>query len=248
MSNDFQNSKTLAKAVKDVSGDPKLVARPYSRFEPDGTIWWLIPSTECPAYKYGKLFFETKGTDIFCGYNAEKGVSAGNGFHLNKFIMDSNWIWNEFMASLVNKDVETITALRKMVSKALEHYLVISVSFVPLADDDDSGWVENKNDFKSSQVEFKIDRNLDLKCLREKTETNKNQKEVADFIFGLQNETNLSALASKINEAESAIFRWFWVDIFFGVYVPIAEGRISVADLWEDYLEPWELWLRKGNE
>ena len=36
----------------------QLFERPWNFYEPDNTAWWLIPSTEWPAYRHGKFFFD----------------------------------------------------------------------------------------------------------------------------------------------------------------------------------------------
>jgi len=35
-----------------------LVARPWNMYEPDTTTWWLVPSSDWPAYKHGKFHFD----------------------------------------------------------------------------------------------------------------------------------------------------------------------------------------------
>ena len=34
-----------------------LTARPWNLYAAADTFWWLVPSTEWPAYRYGKLAF-----------------------------------------------------------------------------------------------------------------------------------------------------------------------------------------------
>lgn len=82
------------------SGVPlELTARPWNRFEPLNTEWWLIPSTEWPAYRHGKFFFKTrnKDRDLYCGLFVEKGLdpSIAVAFPTGKrLVMDNTWTWH----------------------------------------------------------------------------------------------------------------------------------------------------------
>ena len=79
----FPNIQAAATAVqrfhKDAYVDVALTARPYNRFEPLNTTWWLIPSTQWPAYHLPKICF-------YRGYTAEGenllsvGLEAEKGF------------------------------------------------------------------------------------------------------------------------------------------------------------------------
>jgi hypothetical protein len=68
------NPRLLASAVQEVVAG--LTPRPWNRFDPDETLWWLVPSTEWPAYHHGKLVFSNERApagEIFAGLNVEKG-------------------------------------------------------------------------------------------------------------------------------------------------------------------------------
>jgi hypothetical protein len=58
---------------------PGLVARPWNIYEPETSLWWLVPSSDWPAYKYGKLFFDwadQRRKSIWVGFHSEKGTKA----------------------------------------------------------------------------------------------------------------------------------------------------------------------------
>jgi len=44
----------MLKAIKN-RGYEGFTARPWNYFKPDTTIWWLVPSTDWPSYKHGKI-------------------------------------------------------------------------------------------------------------------------------------------------------------------------------------------------
>ena len=53
-----------------------LTARPYNRFEPENTTWWLVPTTDWPAYRLPKILISKEKNDenlYHIGLYAEKG-------------------------------------------------------------------------------------------------------------------------------------------------------------------------------
>lgn len=81
-----------------------LTERPWNRFEPEDTLWWLVPSPDWPAHRYSKFFFEwdeeNRGS-FFCGVNVEKGVDRKlKGLTKAANIMDEDWAWHSFIADL----------------------------------------------------------------------------------------------------------------------------------------------------
>src|SRR5260370_40373690 len=56
-----------------------MVASPWKMNEPETSLWWLVPSSESPAYKYGKLFFDWAGSErkrMWVGFHSEKGLDT----------------------------------------------------------------------------------------------------------------------------------------------------------------------------
>ena len=78
-----------------------LTARPFNRFEPADSIWWLVPSAEWPAFKYSKLFVNPlSATNKYeVGLYLEKGHSSnillveGNKPSNRAQVMDNDWEW-----------------------------------------------------------------------------------------------------------------------------------------------------------
>lgn len=74
--------RELCDDVKDVCAGEfnTLTARPWNRFEPDASLWWLVPSTDWPAYRYGKLYFDWLDKNDFsvmsCGLHVERGARS----------------------------------------------------------------------------------------------------------------------------------------------------------------------------
>jgi len=66
----YNSPRQTCYAVKETAQGQfeKLVARPWNIYEPDTTMWWLVPSNDWPAYKHGKLYFNGPAmTGSICG-------------------------------------------------------------------------------------------------------------------------------------------------------------------------------------
>jgi hypothetical protein len=57
----FRNIQEMARAVRESAElleGRRYSPRPWNRFEPVNTDWWIVPSTDWPAYRYGKGMFK----------------------------------------------------------------------------------------------------------------------------------------------------------------------------------------------
>jgi hypothetical protein len=52
----IETARDLAYAVK-AQHRPELTPRPWQHQAPDDTLWWLVPSSDWPAYRHGKFVF-----------------------------------------------------------------------------------------------------------------------------------------------------------------------------------------------
>jgi len=248
MSDIFNNARILADEVKrSITTGIDLIARPANRFKPDDTLWWLVPSTEFPAYKYGKIFFEKKEKGMFCGFQIEKGVSTDNETHLPSLQINRDWLWNEFMEALRNGDS---SILKNLAPKKFKSYLVVSAGIVPAFDNTHPEMSENfKDTFVSSKIEYEIDKNLELHFKEEEFKPNDKQEKIAEYFKNkLKEETDISKLATKVSNGDMPDFNWSWIDVYFGTYIPVEQNDMTVAELWRDYLEQWVLWLKKHED
>jgi hypothetical protein len=95
-----------------------LSARPWNRFEPANSLWWIVPATDWPAFRHGKLYFDWTSPDhsaISCGLHVEKGLnrsiqSAYPSKKGSQYIMGSDWVWHRFLRDLENGTVPTALA------------------------------------------------------------------------------------------------------------------------------------------
>lgn len=91
---------------EDRLGKGVMTARPWNRFEPENSLWWLVPDTGWPAYRHAKFYFAQSENDsdlLEVGLHVEKGLGAGvkdaypgRGASL---IMDRDWCWHRLISS-----------------------------------------------------------------------------------------------------------------------------------------------------
>lgn len=105
----FNNTMTAAQVFSDAltsSSEKKIFTpRPWNRFKPEDTTWWVVPSTKWPAYKYGKYIFFSEGNVINFGINIEKGFGLSSCKAYPKLkdkglVVDPNWAWNDLISDL----------------------------------------------------------------------------------------------------------------------------------------------------
>lgn len=82
-----------------------LTARPHNMYDPDRTIWWLVPSTDWPAYRHAKLFFDWQNDDrdnLWAGAYVEKGLdpSVEEFAQKKSWVMRPGWAWHDLIRRL----------------------------------------------------------------------------------------------------------------------------------------------------
>lgn|GEM_PF-5545308 len=94
------NAQQFAAKLNDTL-DGGLTLRPFNRYGPTDTTWWMVPSNEWPAFKYSKLFVNPlSATNKYeVGLYLEKGHSSnillveGNKPSNRAQVMDNDWEW-----------------------------------------------------------------------------------------------------------------------------------------------------------
>jgi len=85
---------------------PKLHLLPYNRFNLAGeNTWWLSPSSENPAYAFGKFFCSNaeghcEAGHVRCGLHVEKGIEQEAENPSQK--MRADWEWHRFVTALTS--------------------------------------------------------------------------------------------------------------------------------------------------
>jgi hypothetical protein len=224
----------------------KLVARPWNMYEPDTTVWWLIPSTEWPAYKYGKVHFswgDASEKSIFMSLYFEKGLSAlvssvypcAKG---SRYIMEEDWSWYRLIRDLENGLLgQQVTQLASNLSSPIE--LVINGGYVQNPCDRSFDPYAPKD--SSDEYRFIVDAQSQQLILKG-----------SDTKGGL---LNTLARAKTFDDIPS-ILRffdsngWLWINFHFGIQVGVQNTNEvtektnlwNATDCWNNFLchlSPW---------
>lgn len=229
----FPNVQALAyelhQSAEMVEGRP-FTARPYNRFDPVDTIWWLVPDTDWPAYRYGKAVLSPYldgGAAILAGLHVEKGyheVAAAfrPDLHKRGMILSKTWAWHtKFLPSL---DDGLLAGAAQAVAAALHTPVLLSVVVSSLPDDaGDADWSmrfeqpddEDCRPHELGSVLYQMEgsqlRKLDEHCIKAKTA----------FFARCASLADLSAVLGH------ADVRWMWVDIYLGIRLSLARAAAS---------------------
>jgi hypothetical protein len=219
----------------------KFTARPYNRYAPENSLWWLIPEADWPAYKYGKVTIsEERSGELFCGINIEKAIgyeaaACYQSKRAQKLIMDSEWCWYDFL-----KDLEGGGIARAMdIIQGNTNGLILHFSLSGHIIDDPALFDPYSESGYGDQIIWDYD-NGNLTTITQPK----------NFFYPLKNIEKMSDLAEaliKINELS-----WLWIDFYAGV---IIENHATPESdkikhyyngykLWQEIIEPWEAWFK----
>ncbi len=93
---------------KDYKG---FTARPWNRFRPEETKWWLVPTTAWPSYGKEKICFWRQGKYLYGGFNVEKGIEVSSEdikCDAKNVLMTESWQWNDFIADCTSGEIDTM--------------------------------------------------------------------------------------------------------------------------------------------
>jgi hypothetical protein len=90
----FQSAEQACKAVQKKTA--KITARAFDRFHQHCSEWWLIPGTDWPAHRRGKVYFSCGDdpSEMFIAFHVEKGVGQSG---KDQEVMKADWMWNQFL-------------------------------------------------------------------------------------------------------------------------------------------------------
>jgi len=230
---------TLHRWIKRSGVPLELTARPWNRFEPLNTEWWLIPSTEWPAYRHGKFFFKAHNDnrDLYCGLFVEKGLdpSIAAAFPTGKrLVMDNTWTWHRLLAE-IESGIMDAALLETTEHCHFPLHLVIDGGFV----EDPGSYDPYAPPMDWNYVTFESDGTT----LQHKAST-------GDQFAHLSTCRDLMELARAIRGIPH--LEWTWIDFHVGVELEMAPlerdaGRTSNAwdasALWHECLAPWRSWV-----
>lgn len=204
------------------------------------SLWWLVPSTDWPAYRYGKLGFSLAkdvprkdllglndgvlaSDQLFAGFNVEKGygleaaeVKASLKRKPAQFV-DPRWLWFELIGDGAQRFSETLS---RAASKA-DIYLYVVSSYVHDR--------ESQEHAEHDAVMFK--------CTVAGLEPTLHRLPVG-VLSGAEKSSTFMALAARLQQVDN----YHWVDIYAGTHVP--KGEVDLVDLHGRVLSYFDAWLR----
>lgn len=199
--------------------DAKLTKRPWDRFRPDATGWYLVPSTNVTYYKYGKLYFskEKDASDsIACGMFFEKGLGKSleivySTKQAKPLMMDNTWFWHKF----ISEGLKDSFSLKNIEVNALPRSLKVKI---------EGGYVTEPNSFDPYKMRMlKWDRYIfDYTIDKDLFSVSESQRE--SFVLKLHNIKSFSDFISSLKELEKD--EWLWLNIF--IYT---ELRTNISDI-----------------
>ncbi|MFZ1754336.1 MAG: hypothetical protein WBO46_16450 [Caldilineaceae bacterium] len=243
----FPNMQSLAHAVKHTAElmDRRLTVRPWNLYEAENADWYFNPTTDWPAFRYGKGVLRRGGnnpglqkSDLFSCFFVERGPAAkvmGAFPNLQKrgYITDSRWLWSSFMAAM---EVRGLHSIIDQVTKAsgLPVLLEIAVSIVTDAGfDEQVGRTWTRDGF----VRFTI----------EEGELTLLESNIGNFLRTVSQTTRLESIPGALQQSN---LDWVWIDLYIGVELGLQAHPIQSlpiwndADVWKRTLRPWLDWIR----
>lgn len=101
--------------------------RPFNRFNIEKSMWWLIPTNQFPAYKFGKFVVFQENRFFNVGIHVEKGLGTMTN-NKPELTMDETWVWNEFIQALASGNVgNRLEAIQQGVGDAAETSIQVDV-------------------------------------------------------------------------------------------------------------------------
>ncbi|MFP4029495.1 MAG: hypothetical protein ACLFWL_17050 [Candidatus Brocadiia bacterium] len=236
----YETKRDLAYAVQEAAQDAgfgRLTARPYNRFKPDETDWWLAPATDWPVYGQAKCQFFS--CDLRPGYTAavhlENGLDpeveeAFTSSDVDNYLMDDSWAWHRFAELLksgeifdIIQQIATETSLEVCVD-VLGGYMEDPDEFDPRDPDSLLKWDESVHLWMSDLQRLKLRR-----C-----------KPRSDVLSGLEHSFDPPEFTDTILKAAGS--SWTWLNVRIGAsFLPeeSSDGQEWSGDsIWERLLAP----------
>ncbi len=238
--------RRLCEAVEEFASRAcgKMARRPFNRFVPVVTSWWLVPSPELPFYRHGKYYFDWGDKEqktIACGFYLEKGLAPEvaavyNSKKGRSLILSGNWMWNDFVAKCGSGEVAAV--LKEAVGQSgLEIELHASGGYV-----DDPDLFDPYNDkVKKDHFIFKIGVDGTLEYCSAKRDA---------MVLKIFNKVKkVEDLAMALNQLNEDHFLWFNIFIAakFGVCpeeVPAGVEPWSSEKIWNNFLKYFSVWVK----
>jgi|GEM_PF-1356548 len=204
------SNQTIAHGVlKELNLTKKLfTSRPWNYRKPDTTLWWLVPSTDWPAYPFGKYRISKDPQHAFIGFYVEKGIkgpvlSMLKPKNADQLKIDDHWRWHHVMDELENGEFEK-RIMEMKVQTELPVYILISAHHVT---GDFEPYAKRMGNEEGHKVKYLFRNEKEIQA-----------EEISGSIFkGFDRITTLKELGDQIAKLKD--LDWYWID--FEVYAEI---------------------------
>jgi hypothetical protein len=223
----------------------KVVRRPFNRFKPTMTGWWLVPSNDLPFYHHGKLYFDwadDKMGTITCGFYLEKGLAPEVAVVYpsrkgKSLIMNKKWQWPHFAESCADGSFA-----RALKNAALESGLPVEIHVSGGYVDDPSLYDPYSEKQKKDHYVFDLDKDCDTikyRCA----------KRDAMVLKPLNKIKNLSSFNQVMQEFSNDHF--MWLNVYIGAKFNVFEDELpadanvwSPQKIWDEFLSYFAPWVK----
>jgi hypothetical protein len=219
-----------------------LTPRPWNLYAPADTFWWLVPSTDWPAYRYGKLAFSHAGDvprrdlvgvndqvldvdRIFAGFNVEKGygnVATVVNPALSRKpaqIIDPQWLWFELTGK---SGAEQFSRTLATAAARADIYAYVV-----------AGYVHDREASRGGQHDAVM-----FKCSTKGLAKVLDNKFPINALRGTETATTFAELAEHLRSIDD----YHWVDLYVGTHVP--KGDVDLAELHSKVVSCFDAWLK----
>lgn len=251
----FGSCREACAAIVDVAKQRKhmLVQRPWNYHDPDNTAWWLVSSTDWPAYRHGKFFFEKvegQSDALLCGLYVEKGIGAElrdvyTSVKERRCIMQPDWAWFRLLRDFRSGRLEAmITKLSSNINSTIE--LRIDGSYLT-----DTGiqFFDPYNpslDQISSKFSYTFRLGSDSRIVAVTKSTDSMvEARLSDVLSTVGTISDFRRAIEELNRNP-----WLWVDVFialqFDTLPPsgLESGRVwGPSAIWDKFLSSFLPWL-----
>ena len=238
--------RRLCEAVEEFASRDagKMARRPFNRFVPIVTSWWLVPSPELPFYRHGKLYFDWGDKEqqtIACGFYLEKGLAPEvaavyDSKKGRSLILNDRWEWEDFVRRCVSGEVAAI--LQETVTQS---GLDIELHAI-------GGYVDDPDLFDPYNDKLKRDHFI-FHLGGDGALTYKSARRDAMVLKIFNKVKNLNDLAGAIGQLKEDHFLWFnlFISAKFGICpeeIPAGVELWSSERIWNNFLRHFRPWLR----
>lgn len=213
-----------------------LVARPYNRFKPEETIWWLVPTTDWPAYHLPKIIISKEKDEYCLGLYVEKGhgyvvATVDESKKIKSSIMDKSWFWDKFCEEIKKED----SKLNKMLEKMIDYkiYVNIELSYVNYNREESMKEGLPLSDFKAGEIKFLINKE-DIELISKKP--NPENQDITKLIEVLFECKNLTEVVNQINNFDQ--IEWTWCDFSIWTELESTVSDQEILNVEKNVLDP----------